>query len=276
MRAAGCALLLAGLASGCGVQGLAGAEGESRSVRAMTFNIGGGDGALDLIIAEAPDILGLQEALWGQVQDLEVGLPDYEWVGVGRDDGIEGGEFTPIFYRSDRYEHIAHGTFWLSDTPNVPGSTYEDGEVRIATWLEVSELESGQPILALNSHWDEHSQQARAFGASFIVQQLSFLAPSPRARLVIGDFNCDEDSEPMNTLRNGGRLDDVYRVAHPTVSENEATSHGFSGDPRGARMDFLMVSTGLFEVERAAIVRAGSSEEGWPSDHFPVVGDLRW
>ena len=280
-----------GCDSGLGPEGLS----ERAPLRAMTFNIGQDDGTpgegpdgwsnpegprrdevLALLDAEQPDIVGLQEALWGQVQDLDAGLSGYEWVGVGRDDGAEAGEFSPIFYRGDRYEHVAHGTFWLSDTPSVPGSSYPDAAINIATWLEVTDLESERPVLILNSHWDEDSAEARAFGASFIVQQLEFLAPEPRARIVLGDFNCTEDSEPMDTLRNGGHLDDAYRVAHPVAEPDEGTYHGFEGDPTGARIDYLMVSTGLFDVERAEIVRTGGTEAGWPSDHFPEVGDLTW
>ncbi len=296
MRLSVCLAFALGPLLGCdsGLGGRAEGDGASRPLRVMTFNIGQDDGGLegpdrwsspegprrdkvaDLLLDERADLFGLQDALSGQVADLATDLPDYSWVGVGLDDGVAQGEFAPIFYRADRYEHIADGTFWLSDTPNVPGSTYADAQVRIATWLEVGEIESGQPILVLNTHWDESSDEARAFGASFIVQQLSFLAPRPRAVLVVGDFNCSETSAPVVTLRDGGRLDDVFRTAHPEVGADEATSHGYTGDPSGARMDFVMASTGLFQVDRVDIVRTGGAEAGWPSDHFPVVADLRW
>ena len=283
-----CCLLLLLPALGCDgdLWSAGGRVGDTHSLRAMTWNVFDGDrwsasdggprdAVLDLIEAERPDLLGVQEALIPQVLELAEGLPGYDWVGVGLEDGVEAGELGPIFYRRDRYELVGDGTFWLSNTPDVPGSSFEDADVRIATWVELIDRVSGRPFLALNSHWDDASEDARAFGASLIVQQLSFLAPNPMPRVVLGDFNCTEDSEPMGTLRNGGRLDDAYRVAHPNVEPNEATDHGGHGDPAGERIDHLLVSTGLFDVDRAEIVRR-TSGGSWPANHFPVVADLQW
>lgn len=281
MRSA-CLLALTLPLLGCGPV-LYASDDKASAMRAMTFNVSDDDGwaqatsprrddVLALIEAEAPDILGVQEALWQQVVDLRVGLPEYDWVGHGRDDGLEAGELGPIFYRRDRYDHVADGTFWLSDTPSVPGSSYADAQVRIATWLELLDHATGRPILILNSHWDDTNEEARSFGASLIVQQLSFLAPDPLPKVVLGDFNCGEESGAMATLRDGGRLDDAWRLAHP--DDAAATYHGYDTEPDGPRIDYLMVSTGLFEVDAAEIV--ATEQAVTASDHFPVVGDLRW
>ena len=292
MRSALLLLFLPALGCGPGLEGSGGRVGDTVPLRAMTFNVGGDGGGgeqtswdapqgprrddvLALISDEQPDLLAIQEASLAQVIDLADGLPAFEWVGVGRDDGVDAGEFGPLFYRRDRYEHVGDGTFWLSDTPDVPGSSYAESDVRIATWVELIDIDTQRPFVVLNSRWDDGSASGRAFSASLIVQQLNFIAPRPLPRIVLGDFNTDAQSAAMGTLRDGGRLDDAYRVAHPDVMGDEATYHGYGGNPAGSRTDFLLVSTSLVEVASAAIVRTGAAG-AWPSDHFPVVADLRW
>ncbi len=235
------------------------------------------EAALDTILRASPDVLGVQEALWNQVQDLEDGLlPRYRWAGHGRDDGDRAGEFAAVFWRNDRYELIADGTFWLSLEPGTAGSVFPGAATtRIATWVQLEERATRRLLLVLNTHWDHVSQDARQEGAALIVQELELLAPSPRGRLVLGDLNADEDNPAFLTLRDAAGLVDTYRAANPVPAADEATFHGFGGDPEGVRTDHVLASAGLFEVTSSRIVR-DRGPGGFPSDHFPVVSRLSW
>ncbi len=234
------------------------------------------DAAIATILDSAPDVLGVQEALWNQVQDLEEGLlPRYRWDGVGRDDGDRAGEFCAVFWRNDLYERTAGGTFWLSLEPQEPGSVYPGAATtRIATWVELQERRTGRFVTVLNTHWDHVSQDARTHAAALIVQELDIIAPSPRGRIVLGDLNLPEDNVAFSTLLNGGALTDAYRDVHEEHAD-EATFHGFGGGVTGRRIDHVLPSAGFFTVDDARIVR-DEGPGGFPSDHFPVVAELRW
>ena len=104
---------------------------------------------------------GLQEALKGQIDDLQALLPDYAWLGVGREDGMEQGEFAPIFYRRDRLDTLRWGTFWLSETPDIPGSRSWDAALeRIATWTVLRDRQTSEEFLAVNTHFDHRGAEA--------------------------------------------------------------------------------------------------------------------
>ena len=139
----------------------------------------------------------------------------------------------------------------------------------------LEERETGRLLLVLNTHWDHVSQDAREESAALIVQNLDLLAPSPRGRLVLGDLNAAEGNPAFGTLRDAGGLLDTYRAAVGPASPDEATFHGFSGDPEGVRIDHVFVSVGLFEVVDSAILRE-PGPGGFPSDHFPVVSNVTW
>ncbi|MEM6646242.1 MAG: endonuclease, partial [Bacteroidota bacterium] len=144
------------------------AQEEALMVRAMSFNIrynNPGDGihawpnrADDAAAAIAfwdADVAGLQEALRGQINDLSMRLPGYAWLGVGRDDGGDTGEFSPIFYKRDRFNVVTHGTFWLSPTPDEVGSRGWDAALpRIATWAHLQDKTTRASLLVVNTHFD--------------------------------------------------------------------------------------------------------------------------
>src|SRR6056297_2032192 len=117
------------------------------------------------------DIIGVQEALKHQLDDLQARMPGYSWVGVGRDDGRDKGEFSPIFYKTDRFDLIATNTFWLSQTPDRPGSRSWDAAItRIATWARLSDHESGREFYVINTHFDHRGEEARVKSAQLITE----------------------------------------------------------------------------------------------------------
>jgi len=158
------------------------------------------------------EILGFQEALRTQINDLEHNLPEFAWTGVGRDDGKDKGEFCPIFWLRERFDCLDHGTFWLSETPEKPGSSsWGSACRRVATWARL-QLKSRpkQELIFVNTHFDHHSEKARDESSRLLRQHLPPIVKQSNQRLqrstsppvvVIGDLNALENSKPLRILR---------------------------------------------------------------------------
>lgn len=235
------------------------------------------------VIADfAPDILGTQELLDFQLNDLLTQTPggiltDYDYYGVGRNDGDDSGEYAAIFYRRDRFSQLDQGTFWLSITPNRPGTKHPDaGAVRIASWVVLDDHESRQQLFVLNTHLDNSSSTARSFAAELIRNRLRRLA-GDLPILLTGDLNATESSDVLATLLDGNQpadrpLLDAYREVHPVRQNNERTFHGFGGGTSGSRIDFVLHSAELTPYD-AAIIRT-TYDGRYPSDHYPVTAEF--
>ena len=236
------------------------------------------------IVAFDPDLLGLQEVMPDQAAYLREALAGYGFVGVGRDDGRAKGEFSPIFYRPQRFELLGAGHFWLSETPDVPGSKSWDAALpRIATWVKLRDRRAGEEpgageLLYVNTHWDHAGTLARLRSAAVMRQRIGSLVSPATAVIVTGDLNCTEDDEPYAILLGRGSdepaLIDSHRAAHPQRLTDEASFHGFKGTVAGSRIDFVLHSERLETVE-ASIDRTRENER-YPSDHFPATAILRW
>jgi len=258
----------------------------------MTFNIRYGaadDGAdswphrKDLVVETIelfrPDLFGVQEALDFQVEFLREHLPEFSAHGRGRDaDG--SGEQSALFFRTERFELLDSGHFWLSETPDEPGSQGWDAAFpRMCSWVKLADRQAGgATLLFLNTHWDHRGAIARLESARVLRKFLAGFHPEG-AVIVSGDFNTDEDGAPYAELvlaeRDGKRqLFDSYREAHPEISPNELTFNGFEGGRVGKRIDWILHSSS-FSTLRAEINHI--SENGrFPSDHYPVEAVLRW
>ncbi len=260
------------------------------TLRVMTFNIryaAAADGEngwdkrkdflIDVIRKFNPDLLGTQEVLAVQADFLAERLKDYTLVGVGRDDGKRRGEFSSVMFRTSRFELVDSGTFWLSETPDRPGSKSWDSSLpRIATWARLRDRDdAGRDLCYLNTHWDHRGNQARVESAKIIRRWISEHAGAVPT-IVTGDFNVSEDHEGFRTIvakpAAGPRLFDLYRQVHPNPEPDEATFHNFSGNRRGKRIDFVLGSAECRATE-ATIDRA-SQNDRYPSDHFPVSAVL--
>lgn len=220
-----------------------------------------------IVRRELPDVIGFQEALVGQVHDLAGAMPGYHWVGAGRDDGEQGGEFAPIFYNKDKLRLLGGGTFWLSETPDVPGSkSYGNTLPRICTWgsFETIHGESLRRFLVANVHLDHQSEESRQKSMEQVRAQLVEGARADSdAVFVIGDFNCTPESEPVAVLRGQGWVDAVDE------DSDVGTFHGFTGEPDGRRIDLILLPEHCEAVEVEVITEGGTGGV-WPSDHRPV------
>jgi endonuclease/exonuclease/phosphatase family metal-dependent hydrolase len=107
------------------------------------------------------DVFGTQEALRGQLNDVAE-IPEYAFVGRGRDDGKEAGEHSAIFYKKARLKLLQTGDFWLSETPDKPGKGWDAKCCnRICTWAKFQDLQSGQQFFFFSVHFDHEGVEAR-------------------------------------------------------------------------------------------------------------------
>jgi endonuclease/exonuclease/phosphatase family metal-dependent hydrolase len=236
--------------------------------------------AIRVIRENQPDILGVQEARHLQIEDLQEALPKFEFYGIGRDDGKTEGEYSGIFYLKDRFRELDAGSFWLSTTPEKPGTTFytaRDAVPRIASWVRLADNKSGRDIFVLNMHWDHISVPAREQSARLVRRRLAELAEGLPA-IVMGDLNAPDDSKAVTELVGakgaaGRRLLDSFRALHPERTDEESTFSAWNGRTGGSRIDFIL-HTDDFTPTAAAIVR--TSYDGlWPSDHYPVTATLQ-
>lgn len=272
----------------CAAAGTRASRDTAAPLRVMSFNIRYGtadDGPnawplrRELVHATVEradaDILGVQEALRFQLDELLARAPAYQRVGVGRDDGVDAGEFSAILYRASRLAVAQQGTFWLSDSPEVPGSMHWGNRItRIATWARFLDRRSGDSLLVLNTHWDHESQPSRERSAALIRHWLAGHAAGLPV-LVMGDFNAGEQNPAFRALvadtGPAPRLGDTWRTRHPYGPE-QGTFHGFRGGADSEKIDAILVSTG-WRVLEAAIDSAGSAGR-YPSDHHPVTATV--
>jgi endonuclease/exonuclease/phosphatase family metal-dependent hydrolase len=218
----------------------------------------------------SPDVIGLQEALHGQIDEILAAVPGYEYVGVGRGDGRRASEYTAILYRTSRLRARRSDTFWFSDTPTVPGSkTWGNRIERICTWAYFEDAQ-GVPFYVYNVHLDHESQPSRERSAALLLERIAARAPQSPV-IVTGDFNAGEQNAAVTAMLK--TLRDSFRVRHPDAKE-VGTFTGFKfGQTSGEKIDYVFVSPGV-DVLDAEILRT-SRDQRYPSDHFPVTATVR-
>jgi len=217
----------------------------------------------------SPDLIGTQEGVYEQLKDLAVDLPDYAWIGLGRDGGSKG-EFMAIFYRKERFEPLAFDHFWLSDTPNVIGSsTWGNSNRRMVTWVRFLDRQNRREFYLVNTHFDHQVQLAREKSATLLrerVEELGTACPI----LVTGDFNAGKDNRAHEILTDDGFLTDTWDVAKERRGEGLGTFNGFREVPKNnLRIDWIL-ARGKVEVRATEIVTV-SKQGQFPSDHCPLV-----
>jgi endonuclease/exonuclease/phosphatase family metal-dependent hydrolase len=257
---------------------------ENEKLAVMTFNIrydNPDDGMFSwdarkgmvfwLIEKYDPDIMGIQEALKGQMDELSVTLSDYQWSGVGRDDGQEQGEYVPIFYKTDRFTLLDAGHFWLSDKPEEPGSMGWDAAcTRMVSWIKLSEISKGVNYFIFNTHFDHVGEEARINSARLLKDNILQIAGNDPV-IVMGDFNCRPDSEPMQVLSQF--LLDSRSILEEGEASLQTTFVGFPADLSGNKIiDHIFVSS-HFNANAYEII-ADNANGFFPSDHLAVQVNL--
>jgi endonuclease/exonuclease/phosphatase family metal-dependent hydrolase len=223
------------------------------------------------------DLIGMQEVLAYQLDEIKAACPEYTFIAAGRDDGKREGEASPVGFRTDRFESQASSTFWLSEMPEKVGSKGWDAALpRVATWVRLRDKKSGQTFLFFATHFDHKGKEARANAAKLLRSKVEAMRDGLPV-IVVGDFNAPEGSPPYKNLLGPADGDnplvDSFRETHPQRGPDEGTFNGFKGKRDGHRIDWI-VHTSDVKALSCEIVR--DSENGhYPSDHFPVKAELR-
>lgn len=261
-------------------------------VKAMTFNIrvdtfldvfGHGWGgrkkiAADTITRNAPDVVGLQEALNKQVRYLDSSLPGYACYTAGRSNGKTRGESCAILYRKDRFHLIDSGTFWFSNKPNKPGSKgWGNIPPRICSWVYLTEKDTAGGFYVYNVHLDNLSQKSRARSVEFLAKMIGE-RKTDDPFIVMGDFNMKIDNPAMKFLCQTGcntsypKMYDAFETLHPGQARGTGTRHGFNGKVNGPRIDHMPVcaTAKILDVN----IDRYNVKGKYPSDHFPVVATI--
>lgn len=259
----------------------------ARKFRVMTFNIrlittADGDNiwtnrslqVCDFIASKKPDVFGVQEATKTQMDDLTQHLDKYAFVGVGRDDGKEKGEYSPVFYNKEKYRLIKSGTFWLSETPEVPSMGWDAACRRVCSWAVLQNIKTGNSFVYANTHLDHMGVQARSNGAMLIKVKLSQIA-NDLPMMITGDFNVTKEDAAYSTMCNRFfLLDDAYLSAPKRVGLKSSWNNwGRVKDEEGSIIDFIFITPNL-KVKKAYIHDGNLGNGHYLSDHNAVYVDL--
>ena len=251
-------------------------------LKVMTFNIRYGtandgpnswpyrrEACLEMLKSSGCQIIGLQEVLKSQLNEILAVMPGYQVVGVGREDGIEEGEYSAILYDASSLTCTKADWFWFSDTPTIPAScTWGNVCTRICTRARFRGA-CGEFVF-YNLHIDHESALSRTKSIDLLLERIH-QRPEQLPSVVTGDFNDHEQSEPIQKMAQGGFVD-AYRMIHPDEPEMQ-TYHGWQEVDEGPRIDYIFVQ-GDCLVEEATIDRRIFCGR-FVSDHFPVTATLR-
>jgi endonuclease/exonuclease/phosphatase family metal-dependent hydrolase len=218
------------------------------------------------------DIVGTQEVLQHQVEDMQKQLPAYGHIGVGRDDGKAGGEFSGIFFKKDKFTLLQQGTFWLSPTPDKPSKGWDAALPRICTWGQFRDNASGRTFYFFNTHFDHQGEKARNESAKQLLSRIRQL-PAGTPVILAGDFNFDQNSPNYQLLNDSKTLQDAYQQARVRFAP-KGTFNGFKvSGTSDSRIDHIFLSKDM-EVKRYGILTYLYGDGKLPSDHYPVMVEL--
>lgn len=225
---------------------------------------------INLLKFHKAEVFCLQEALHGQVKEIDEAFVDFTYVGVGRDDGIQKGEYAPIFYNKKHFKEIEHGNFWLSETPDIPALGWDAACIRICTWIILEESDSGNQFMVFNTHFDHVGELARKNAAKLILKKVKRISDG-KPVILCGDFNLAPESVPIKKL--SSRLNDSYTSTELPPHGARGTWSGFTNkDKPGARIDYVFVSDDIRVLRYAALT--DSRDGNYFSDHLPVLVEI--
>ncbi len=253
-------------------------------------------GALcSLLNWERPHVVGMQEALKSQIDDMLQLMPGYAYIGVGREDGIEGGEYSPILYRTDRLKLLEQGTFWLAEDSSRPVMGWDAACKRVCSWGYFEDLATGRRLYCFNTHMDHIGVTARREGARLIVRKMQELMRPGELAVLSGDFNVDQTSEPYTVLANCPWLKDAYQAAATRLDPGGTWNDWDVTNYTPQRIDHLFVSQ-AFTVDAWAMltnfywlapaqlnestgemdVTFTKAQVHVPADHYPIMARLSY
>jgi endonuclease/exonuclease/phosphatase family metal-dependent hydrolase len=221
----------------------------------------------ELIQFHEIDLFGAQELLDHQVKGLKQQLAEFEWTGVARDDGFAKGEYSPIFFRKDKFKLLEKGNFWLSESPDKPSIGWDAALPRICSWGKFQDLKTKKIFFVFNTHFDHKGTLARVNSSRLILDKMRQLAAG-KPVILMGDFNFDQHHDGFQILQ-ASSVKDAYGLA-PFRMANTSTFNNFDIRTTGdRRIDHIFLSS-EFKVTKYGIL-TDSYQGKLPSDHFPVM-----
>ena len=221
----------------------------------------------ELLNEQNADFVGLQEVVYPQLLDLVEALISYAYIGVGRKDGETKGEYSPIFYRKEKYKLLKSNTFWLSDTPNTVSKGWDASLERICTFGLFQNRMTLEKIWVFNTHFDHQGVNARANSIDLIIEKVKLLNQENLPIIITGDFNLTPDQKPIQKMQSF--FDDV-QINLPKSDPYFGTSNGFNTENISKkRIDYIFIK-GL-EAQSAKHLYKKTPLGGWASDHHPVI-----
>ena len=228
------------------------------------------------ILFHEAHIVGVQEALHDQVMDLQTRLPQYNYAGVGRDDGKEKGEYSAIFYDTTRLQALQTKTFWLSETPEVAGSKSWDAAItRIVTWVKFRDRKTKKIFFAFNTHFDHIGKIARRESAKILLQKVKEIAGNIPA-VITGDFNAEPADEPVQVIKDISsplHFTDAKELSQKPHYGPTGTFNGFKNKERNDQPIDYIFTKGKWKVLKHATI-SQAWEGRFASDHFAVWAKL--
>lgn len=241
------------------------------------------------------DIFGTQECFLHQLQDMKAALTGYDYIGAGRDDGKDKGEHSAIFYRTDKFDLVEKGDFWLSETPDKPSKGWDAVLPRICSWGHFKCKDTGFEFLFFNLHMDHMGKQARVESALLVQEKIKEFGTELPA-ILTGDFNVDQTHQSYEALVSTGMLKDSYEAADFRYATN-GTFNSFNPNSfTTSRIDHVFVSPAFHVIKYGVLTDTYRSAETepqeadvkdapkeisvkkyvarTPSDHFPVMAEL--
>ena len=243
------------------------------------------------------DVFGLQEVKHNQLEDMLAGLPDYDYEGVGRDDGKQAGEYSPILYKKERFKKLEGGTFWISETPEKVGVKGWDAALpRICSYVHLQDKVTKKRFWFFNLHMDHIGVEARREGAKLIAKKITEMCGKEPA-FVTGDFNVDQHNEAYRTIINTGVLEDSYELAEKKFATTGTFNSFDSNLFTESRIDHIFVTEHVTVNNYAVLTdgywtpneKSGKSRKGeaapqeinfsehqhrCPSDHYPIAAKI--
>ena len=253
-----------------------------QEIKVMSYNIRLGSGedgtnswrfraplTIEMIEDQVPDIFGVQEALDYQVEFIDEFTKDYDYVGVGREDGKKEGEHMAIFWNKKTMKLLKWGTFWLSETPEKPSMGWDAACYRTATWALMKDKRTGKKFYFVNTHLDHVGKEARANGLALIVDRIADINPDGLPMVLVGDFNVKPDDPCLAGL--DARMKSARKIAAKTDSHH--TYNGWGKATKDSVIDYIYIS-GFSACPEYQTVTKKYSNRTFISDHYPITARL--
>jgi endonuclease/exonuclease/phosphatase family metal-dependent hydrolase len=227
------------------------------------------DAAVNMIEAQNPDVIGLQEAMTMQNEYLAEKLPAYTQIGVGRDDGDKKGEFMRVLYKTERYDALDSGNFWLSETPDKVSRGWDGACNRMVTWVKLREKGTYREFFFFNTHLDHKGEVARREGVKLLIRKIKEIAGDKATFFVTGDFNAGPSDAVMQPMFA------TFTSARDTApqTDHHGTFNSWGNAPNSFAIDYIFSNRA-----KPTIYHTVTEEYGAPfvSDHYPIVANFEF